>query len=318
VAAPPHGFGFRRLVTLLVSLVIVPTVLLLLMGIILMFLGEVQKNLLFGILTVSFVSVVVTGVVLVLVFLRRAANLSELQADFISKVSHELRTPLTGIRLFVETLELAKDDAHTREKCITQISKESDRLSKLIERLLDWGKMEAGRKMYDLRPEPVATILDEVVSTFPQVRYPELVLRIEIEEAAPDVWADRAALVDVFSNLVSNAFKYGGTPPSVTVRAERDSADFVRISVADNGKGIPRRERRRIFEKFYRIDDRLARDREGSGLGLAIVKHIVRAHRGHIELESQADAGSVFSVYLPIAPAKENTGSSADRAEMKP
>jgi two-component system, OmpR family, phosphate regulon sensor histidine kinase PhoR len=318
VAAPPHGFGFRRLVTLLVSLVIVPTVLLLLMGIILMFLGEVQKNLLFGILTVSFVSVVVTGVVLVLVFLRRAANLSELQADFISKVSHELRTPLTGIRLFVETLELAKDDAHTREKCITQISKESDRLSKLIERLLDWGKMEAGRKMYDLRPEPVAAILDEVVSTFPQVRYPELVLRIEIEEAAPDVWADRAALVDVFSNLVSNAFKYGGTPPAVTVRAGRDSADFVRISVADNGKGIPRSERRRIFEKFYRIDDRLARDREGSGLGLAIVKHIVRAHRGHIELESQAEAGSVFSVYLPIAPAKEHAGSSADRAEMNP
>jgi two-component system, OmpR family, phosphate regulon sensor histidine kinase PhoR len=301
VASPPHGFGFRRLVTLLVSLVIVPTVLLLSLGIILMFLGEAQANLLFGILTVSFVSVVVTGVVLVLVFLRRAANLSELQADFISKVSHELRTPLTGIRLFVETLELSKDDAQTRERCIAQISMESERLSKLIERLLDWGKMEAGRKMYDLRSEALPEILQEVVSAFTQERYPDLTLHFEIPETVPRVLADRAALVDVFSNLFSNARKYGGTPPVVRITAQAEGNEFVRISVADNGKGVPRSERRRIFEKFYRIDDRLARDREGSGLGLAIVKHIVRAHKGRVELESEPGDGSVFSVLLPIA-----------------
>ena len=108
--------GYRRIVQLLVYLIIIPTVLLLSIGIIQMFL-EARINLLFGILSVSFVSVVVTGVVLVLVFVRREANLSELQADFVSKVSHELRTPLTAIRLFAETIERSGADEATRNKC---------------------------------------------------------------------------------------------------------------------------------------------------------------------------------------------------------
>ena len=137
--------GYRRIVQLLVYLIIIPTVLLLAIGIILMFL-EARINLLFGILTVSFVSVVITGIVLVLVFVRREANLSELQADFVSKVSHELRTPLTAIRLFAETIQRPEADDATREKCSTLLVAESERLSKMIERLLDWGRMEAGRK----------------------------------------------------------------------------------------------------------------------------------------------------------------------------
>src|SRR6185436_11900515 len=120
----------------------------------LMFL-EARINLLFGILTVSFVAVVVTGVVLVLVFVRREAHLAELQADFVSKVSHELRTPLTAIRLFAETLQRQDADAATREKCSTLLVAESERLSRLIERLLDWGRMESGRKVYELKREKV-------------------------------------------------------------------------------------------------------------------------------------------------------------------
>jgi len=303
VASPRLGFGYRRIVSLLVFLVIVPTVLLLSLGIVLMTIGEAQANLLFGILTVAFVAVVVTGVVLVLVFIRRAANLSELQADFVSKVSHELRTPLTGIRLFVETLERAKDDRATQEKCIEQLSKESERLSRLIERLLDWGRMEAGRKMYDLREETVSGIIEESVAAFGPDRYPDLDFTVEVEENLPLVSADRAALVDAIGNLLSNARKYGGTPASVRLRARLEGPDAVRIDVRDNGDGIPRGEQNRIFDKFYRIDDRLARMREGSGLGLAIVKHIVRAHGGRIELESEVQKGSTFSILLPaVAP----------------
>ncbi len=303
VASPRLGFGYRRIVSLLVFLVIVPTVLLLSLGIVLMTIGEAQANLLFGILTVAFVAVVVTGVVLVLVFIRRAANLSELQADFVSKVSHELRTPLTGIRLFVETLERAKDDRATQEKCIEQLSKESERLSRLIERLLDWGRMEAGRKMYDLREETVSGIIEESVAAFGPDRYPDLDFTVEVEENLPLVSADRAALVDAIGNLLSNARKYGGMPPSVRLRARLEGPDAVRIDVRDNGEGIPRGEQNRIFDKFYRIDDRLARMREGSGLGLAIVKHIVRAHGGRIELESEVQKGSTFSILLPaLAP----------------
>lgn len=157
--------GYRRIVQLLVYLVIIPTVLLLAIGIISMFL-EGRINLLFGILTVSFVSVVVTGVVLVLVFVRREANLSELQADFVSKVSHELRTPLTAIRLFAETIERGGEDEATRKKCTGLLVSEADRLSKLIERLLDWGRMEAGRKIYELRQENVRAIVDEAVKAY--------------------------------------------------------------------------------------------------------------------------------------------------------
>src|SRR5580692_2922322 len=134
-------YGYRRIVTLLVYLVIIPTVLLLLVGIILLFLGTVF-NVLFGVLTVSFVLVAVTGIVLVLVFLRREANLSELQADFVSKVSHELRTPLTSIRLFVETMERSRADQATLDKCLEALGRETQRLTHRIERLLDWGRME--------------------------------------------------------------------------------------------------------------------------------------------------------------------------------
>src|SRR5215471_19306899 len=124
-----------------------------------MFIGNIF-NLLFGLLTVSFVLVVVTGVVLVLVFLRREANLSELQADFISKVSHELRTPLTSVRLFVETIGRARGDRATEDKCLDALGRETERLTQVIERLLDWGRMEAGRKQFEMHEEQVQSIID--------------------------------------------------------------------------------------------------------------------------------------------------------------
>src|SRR6476661_1588913 len=155
--------GYRRIVQLLVYLVIIPTVLLLFLGIVLMFLGEARINVVLGILTVAFVAVAVTGLILVIVFVRREANLSELQADFVSKVSHELRTPLTAIRLFAETIERAKGNEATQHECLEMLLVESERLARRIDRLLDWGRMEAGRKLYDLREESVQAIVDESV-----------------------------------------------------------------------------------------------------------------------------------------------------------
>jgi two-component system phosphate regulon sensor histidine kinase PhoR len=295
--------GYRRIVQLLVYVVIVPTVLILLVGIVLMFLGNLV-NLLFGVVTVSFVLVVVTGVTLVLVFLRREANLSELQADFVSKVSHELRTPLTSIRLFVETLARSRGDRATEDKCIDALGRETERLTQLIERLLDWGRMEAGRKQFDLHSETVDDVVQETLDAFRPLRerHPDLDFQAEVEPGLPRVDADLEAMVDAIGNLLSNALKYGGTPPVVRLRARRVH-DGVAFEVTDNGDGIPHVEHRRIFDKFYRIDDRLARMREGSGLGLAIVKHIVRAHRGRVQLDSQTGRGSTFRIVLPVAPA---------------
>jgi two-component system phosphate regulon sensor histidine kinase PhoR len=294
--------GYTRIVQLLVFLVIVPTVLLLLVGIILLFLGTVA-NVLFGVLTVSFVLVAVTGVVLVLVFLRREANLSELQADFVSKVSHELRTPLTSIRMFAETMQRARADAPTVDKCLDALVRESERLTHRIERLLDWGRMEAGRKLYELRDEAVAAVVDDAVKAFEPMRHrhPEVEFHVEVDADLPQVHVDRAAMLDALINLLSNAVKYGGQPPVVRMRATAVPGG-VAFEVNDNGAGIPRTEHGRIFEKFYRIDDRLSREREGSGLGLAIVKHVVRAHKGRIHLESARGKGSSFRIVLPVAP----------------
>jgi two-component system phosphate regulon sensor histidine kinase PhoR len=293
--------GYRRIVQLLVYLIIIPTVLLLSIGIILMFL-EARINLLFGILTVSFVSVVITGIVLVLVFVRREANLSELQADFVSKVSHELRTPLTAIRLFAETLQRPDADVMTREKCTTLLVAESERLTKLIERLLDWGRMEAGRKIYELRRERVADLLEDAVRAYAPHREVrgDLDFAIETTDDVPDVIIDRSAMTGAIVNLLSNAQKYGGTPPRVRLKVTA-SGNEVTITVTDNGGGIPRPEHRRIFEKFYRIDDRLSRTQEGSGLGLAIVKHVARAHRARVTVESEEGKGSAFSIVLAAA-----------------
>lgn len=297
--------GYRRIVQLLVYLVIIPTVLLLSLGIILMFLGEAQSriNLLFGILIVSFVAVVGTGVVLVLVFVRREANLSELQADFVSKVSHELRTPLTAIHLFAETIDRSRDDTATLDKCITLLLQETDRLTRRIDRLLDWGRMEAGRKLYDLRAESAGDVIKEAVEMFSPLRYQDIQLQCVIEENLPPVLVDKSAFVDVIVNLLSNAQKYGGSPARVELKVKRTPDGEVAITVTDNGEGIPAPEQRRIFDKFYRIDDRLSRNKEGSGLGLAIVKHTVRAHGGEVFVESDKGKGSTFIVLLP--PAKE-------------
>lgn len=310
--------GYRRIVQLLVYLVIIPTVLLLSIGIIQMFV-EARINLLFGILSVSFVSVVVTGVVLVLVFIRREANLSELQADFVSKVSHELRTPLTAIRLFAETIERSGDDAATRKQCTSLLVTESERLSLLIERLLDWGRMAAGRKIYELRLEHVQDIIDDTVSAYaPRTHLgKDLALEVEVAPDLPTVIVDRAAIVDALVNLVSNAHKYGGTPPSVKLLAFLTPKGEVAIAVTDNGEGIPRPEQRRIFEKFYRIDDRLSRSKEGSGLGLAIVKHIARAHHARVTVESAPGQGSRFTIVLPAAPTGEPKAKTKPKARAK-
>jgi two-component system, OmpR family, phosphate regulon sensor histidine kinase PhoR len=301
VANNRQRLGYRRIVQLLVFLVIVPTALILLVGIVLMFLGS-TFHLLFGALTVSFVLVAVTGIVLVLVFLRREANLSELQADFVSKVSHELRTPLTSIRLFAETMQRTRGDQVTLDKCIDGLGRETERLVQVIERLLDWGRMEAGRKLFELRLETAENLASHAVDAFAPVRdrHPDLDFAVHVEPSLPPFNADVGAMVDAIGNLLNNALKYGGSPPVVRLRIGR-ARQGIAIEVSDNGVGIPAVEHRRIFWKFYRIDDRLSREREGSGLGLAIVKHIVRAHRGRVRVESASGRGTTFRIILPLA-----------------
>jgi two-component system, OmpR family, phosphate regulon sensor histidine kinase PhoR len=293
--------SFRRIVVLLVALVVVPTFLMLGIGVVLLFLGELNANLLMGILVLALSGAAATGVILVWVFVTREANLSQLQTDFVSKVSHELRTPLTSIRLFSETLALRRGDVAAEDKCIQGLTRESARLQALIDRLLDWGRMESGRRDYTMRETAVYAIVEEAVAAFEPIRERRGgELTVDVPEGLPPIFADRGALSDALFNLLTNAQKYGGDPPKITLTV-RATDRHVRISVADNGGGIEKSEHKRIFQKFYRVDDRLSREREGSGLGLAIVKHVMKAHRARVELDSDLGHGSTFTLVLPRA-----------------
>jgi two-component system phosphate regulon sensor histidine kinase PhoR len=290
--------GYRRIVKLLVYLVIVPGGLLAAVGVILLMLDKGSYNLLFGILVLIFTGTLTTGVILVWVFLRRERDLSELQADFVSKVSHELRTPLTSIRMFAETLQLRRGDKVAEDRCIDALDKESTRLQKLIDRLLDWGRMESGRRVYELAEHDVSAVVDEAVNAFEPTRERRAVeLSIQLAPDLPLVYCDKGALVDSLVNLLSNAYKYGGQPRQIEISARANERE-VAITVRDNGNGIARNEHKRIFEKFYRVDDLLARQQEGSGLGLAIVEHVMRAHRGRVEVDSAPGRGSAFTLLL--------------------
>lgn len=299
-------FGYRRIVVLLVSLVIVPTGLMLLVGVLLLlFRGEAELNVILGILVLALSSAAVTGVILVWVFVRREANLSQLQSDFVSKVSHELRTPLTSIRLFSDTLALRRADPEAIDTCISGLKREGTRLQDLIDRLLDWGRMESGRRQYHMQPTDVRAIVKQAMRDFEAVRERQKAfVSVELAEHLPPVWGEAASISDALLNLLTNASKYGGHPATIALEAVATPRQ-VRISVQDNGLGIPPREHKRIFQKFYRVDDRLSRDKEGSGLGLAIAKHVVKAHKGYIELRSAPGKGSVFTIVLPAWRARE-------------
>ena len=293
------ALGYRRIVILLVALVVVPTFFLLALGVILLFIGEAKLNLLMGILVMALSGAAATGVVLVWVFVRREANLSRLQSDFVSKVSHELRTPLTSIRLFAETLALRRGDTEAEDKCIAALERETTRLQELIDRLLDWGRMESGRREFVMKDTDLRSIVETAVAAFEPVRERRSVeLHVALPAESVSVHADRGAVSDALFNLLTNAYKYGGDPARIDLFAEQRDGQ-VRVTVRDNGAGIPPVEHSRIFQKFYRVDDRLSREREGSGLGLAIVKHVMRAHRGRVEIDSTLGRGSAFTLVLP-------------------
>jgi two-component system phosphate regulon sensor histidine kinase PhoR len=292
--------GFSRIVLALVWLIITPSVVLLGLGIMMLVFNKANLNMLFGILVVTLVGLLATGTVLALVFVRREAVLSKLQSDFVSKVSHELRTPLTSIRMFVETLQLKRVSSPQEvDACLDVLNRETARLTGRIERLLDWGRMEAGKRVYESGPERVEEIVAQAIEAFDANHVGR---REEVQlDMAPDLpllHVDRGAIVDALVNLLTNAYKYSPERGGIGLSA-RASERYVRIAVSDKGIGIARREHRRIFDKFYRSNELLSSDVEGSGLGLAIVRHVIQAHGGRVELDSELGKGSTFTLVLP-------------------
>jgi signal transduction histidine kinase len=255
----------------------------------------------YAILLVIFYAAIVSGVVLTSRAVYRESKLSRLKSDFVSHVSHELRTPLTSIRMFVETLRLGR--VHSPEEqaeLLGLLDKETERLSGLVGRLLDWARIETGRKVYRKVPLPAAEVARDAVAVFDRQHLAgDGELAVEIDDTLPEVAADRDALELVLLNLLINAHKYTGENKRILLRARAGEGAVV-FEVEDNGPGIPKAERKRIFEQFYRMDDLLSRKTEGTGLGLAIAKRVVEDHGGRIQVTGEPGKGSRFSVSLPI------------------
>jgi signal transduction histidine kinase len=232
--------------------------------------------------------------------MRRAYKLSRLKTDFVANISHELRTPLTSVRLFAETLRhgRAESPQEVRE-CVSMLSAETDRLSRMVEKLLDWSRLESGSATLELERTDVPALLERIREAYRAQQLPAT-YETELEPQLPAVNVDRDAMAQVVLNLLHNAVKYTGEEKRIRVRARRAGRN-VAIEVADNGPGVRPHERKRIFDRFYRSDDLLSRRTEGTGLGLAIAKKIVEQHGGRIELESRLGEGSTFRVLIPAA-----------------
>jgi signal transduction histidine kinase len=231
-------------------------------------------------------------------------KLARLKSDFVANVSHELRTPLALIRLYAETLELGRLNAQEKYKEYFRIIREeSERLTALINNILDFSRIEAGRKEYDFKetnlPELVRTTLDSYRF---QIEQNGFAFEENISCDIPPVSVDREAIARSLLNLVNNALKYSKDQKFIGVSLYRSNGS-VKLEVQDRGIGIAAAEQDKIFEKFYRCGDPLVHNTKGSGLGLSLVRHIAQAHGGKVSVESTPYKGSKFTIALPIDPA---------------
>ena len=227
-----------------------------------------------------------------------------MRRDFVANVSHELRTPLTSLLGFIETLRgAARDDPAARERFLTIMAAEAERMNRLVRDLLQLSRVEAqGRQRPAVRHDLVRLILAAVQSLRPMVQAAGVDLVLEGLEQPVNLLADPDQITQVVTNLVENAVKYGGTGKVVRISLSREAGPrgpLVRLDVTDQGEGIDPVHLPRLAERFYRVDGHRSREKGGTGLGLAIVKHIAHRHRGRLVMESQVGKGSVFSVLLP-------------------
>ncbi|HKQ77455.1 MAG TPA: HAMP domain-containing sensor histidine kinase [Blastocatellia bacterium] len=247
----------------------------------------------------------------------REMKLTQMKADFVSNVSHELRTPLASIRVLAELLNLGRINQPDRVREYgAYIESEGRRLTQVINNILDFSRIESGRKIFQFESCDIKEIVTGTLEAFTvHLKQNGFTLAYEApQNALPKVVLDPDALALALTNLLDNAIKYSCEEKEINVRITQ-SDGFVAIAVADRGVGIAPEEHEKIFEKFYRVGSSLVHDVKGSGLGLSLVKHIVVAHRGKITVQSKPGEGSTFTIQLPVTDQK--TEQQAERASSE-
>jgi signal transduction histidine kinase len=265
---------------------------------------------------VTFIGLMGLAIVLATLFgmryVLRQVELAQMKSGFVSNVTHELKTPIALIRLAVETLEMGRVNSPAEsERFLRTIGRETQRLEQLVNNILDFARLEAGRHVFHFESVDLANVVHGALENFrPRLEHQGFAVELDVPEHLPPVRADATAITHCLLNLLDNALKYSKADRRVRVSAGV-RGDAVAISVSDRGIGIAPEDRTRVFEKFTRLETGLVHDVKGAGLGLSLVDQIIRAHGGRVELESNVGEGSTFTLLLPLE-------HGAETAEVEP
>jgi two-component system phosphate regulon sensor histidine kinase PhoR len=243
---------------------------------------------------------IIAGVWFVYRTIRREMELARLKSDFVSNVSHELRTPLSLIRMFGETLEMGRVSSEEKKKeYYSTIVRESERLTGLVNNVLNFSRMESGKKEFHLAQLELNPIVQRVVDQYePNMKHLGFSVQVELAAGLPLIRADEEAVSEALLNIVDNAMKYSAEIKSMRIATGATSSGIF-VEVEDHGIGIAASEQPKIFDKFYRTSSGLAHHTKGSGLGLTLVHHIMNAHNGTVTVKSQVGSGSTFRLSFP-------------------
>lgn len=233
--------------------------------------------------------------------IKKEIELAQIKSDFVSNVSHELRTPLALISMFAETLEMGRVKTEEKKNEYYKIiSDETARLSNIVNKILSFSQIEAGKRNYHFKEVDLNRLVQTVADTYKfHLGNKGFEFNFDKTDEIIIINADEEAISEAVINLIDNAVKYSGDSKMILLRLTKRDNNAV-IEVEDEGIGIPKDEQKKIFEKFYRASRGLIHDTKGTGLGLSLTKHIVDAHRGIIEVESEPGKGSTFRLIFPL------------------
>ncbi|NJD22612.1 MAG: GHKL domain-containing protein [Melioribacter sp.] len=261
-----------------------------------------RENILYGLLISFIIILMILGAIMIVRDIARETETTRLRTEFVHNVSHELKTPLTLVRLYGETLQ-RKGDLNENEKLQAYeiITKESERLSHLIDNVLDFSRIEMGKKEFNIRKGNLSKVVRDTLDSYLyHLKKKGFKINAEISSEIPEMDFDSEAIASVLINLLSNAIKFSADRKEVTVKLFRDNDSAV-LQVEDKGIGISPEDTSKIFQRFYRVKNKFTSDSSGSGLGLTLVMHIIEAHGGTVKVESKLGEGSTFSIILPIS-----------------
>ena len=249
--------------------------------------------------------ILLIGLFLIYRNIKKEIKLAQIKSDFVSNVSHEIRTPLALISMFAETLEMDRAANEDKKKEYYSIIRhEANRLTSIVTKILSFSKMEAGKTSYDLQPENLTEVVEDILKTYDyHMTSLGFTCKYSHNGTLPTVEIDKNAVSEAVINLLDNAIKYSGNSKEIEVRLGKEQ-DNVFVEVQDHGLGISTEDQKYIFDKFYRVPTGSIHNTKGTGLGLTLVSSIMKAHGGTIQLESQPGEGSIFRLVFPLSKQK--------------